>query len=120
VCTPDDAFPMLQWERGLDLLVIGNSVLRKSKTRIWKLKIVYKDKFELDIEALGFAAHHLLERVANCSRLDGPGVGGAANEMSGSTTTACGTSRKLSAIIRRPDPRLDPTRLILLSQKSRG
>jgi carbamoyltransferase len=46
VCTPDDAFRCFMGT-GLDLLVIGNSVLRKQDQDM-ELKIVYKDKFELD------------------------------------------------------------------------
>ena len=46
VCTPEDAFRCFMGT-DLDLLVIGNSVLRK-QDQDPKLKVVYKDKFELD------------------------------------------------------------------------
>jgi carbamoyltransferase len=46
VCTPEDAFRCFMGT-GLDLLAIGNSVLRK-QDQDPELKIVYKDKFELD------------------------------------------------------------------------
>jgi carbamoyltransferase len=46
VCTPEDAFRCFMGT-DLDLLVVGNSVLRK-EGQDPKLKIVYKDKFELD------------------------------------------------------------------------
>jgi len=46
VCTPEDAFRCFMGTE-LDLLVVGNSVLRKEDQNP-ALKIVYKDKFELD------------------------------------------------------------------------
>src|SRR5262245_11194548 len=46
VCTPEDAFRCFMGTE-LDLLVIGNSILRK-QDQDPALKIVYKDKFELD------------------------------------------------------------------------
>jgi carbamoyltransferase len=46
VCTPEDAFRCFMGT-DLDLLVVGNSVLRKDD-QDQALKIVYKDKFELD------------------------------------------------------------------------
>jgi carbamoyltransferase len=46
VCTPEDAFRCFMGTE-LDLLVVGNSVLRKEDQNP-TLKIVYKDKFELD------------------------------------------------------------------------
>jgi carbamoyltransferase len=46
VCTPEDAFRCFMGT-DLDLLVVGNSVLRK-EAQDPKHKIVYKDKFELD------------------------------------------------------------------------
>jgi carbamoyltransferase len=46
VCTPEDAFRCFMGT-GLDLLAIGNSVLRK-QDQDPELKIVYQDKFELD------------------------------------------------------------------------
>jgi carbamoyltransferase len=46
VCTPEDAFRCFMGTE-LDLLVIGNSVLRK-QDQDPRLKIVYKNKFELD------------------------------------------------------------------------
>jgi carbamoyltransferase len=46
VCTPEDAFRCFMGTE-LDLLVIGNSVLRK-QDQDPELKTVYKDKFELD------------------------------------------------------------------------
>ena len=46
VCTPEDAFRCFMGTE-LDLLVVGNSILRK-QDQDPALKIVYKDKFELD------------------------------------------------------------------------
>ena len=46
VCTPEDAFRCFMGTE-LDLLVVGNSVLRK-EDQDPTLKIAYKDKFELD------------------------------------------------------------------------
>ena len=46
VCTPEDAFRCFMGTE-LDLLVVGNSVLRR-EAQDPKLKVVYKDKFELD------------------------------------------------------------------------
>ncbi len=46
VCTPEDAFRCFMGTE-LDLLVVGNSVLRK-EDQDPALKVVYKDKFELD------------------------------------------------------------------------
>ena len=46
VCTPEDAFRCFMGTE-LDLLVVGNSVLRK-EDQDPALKIIYKDKFELD------------------------------------------------------------------------
>ena len=46
VCTPEDAFRCFMGTE-LDLLVVGNSILRK-EDQDPALKIVYKDKFELD------------------------------------------------------------------------
>jgi carbamoyltransferase len=46
VCTPEDAFRCFMGTE-LDLLVVGNSILRK-QDQDPALKVVYKDKFELD------------------------------------------------------------------------
>jgi carbamoyltransferase len=46
VCTPEDAFRCFMGTE-LDLLVVGNAVLRK-EDQDPALKVVYKDKFELD------------------------------------------------------------------------
>jgi carbamoyltransferase len=46
VCTPEDAFRCFMGTE-LDLLVVGNSVLRK-RDQDPTLKVVYKDEFELD------------------------------------------------------------------------
>ena len=46
VCTPEDAFRCFMGTE-LDLLVVGNSILRK-QDQDPALKIIYKDKFELD------------------------------------------------------------------------
>ena len=46
VCSPEDAFRCFMGSE-LDLLVLGNSVLKK-EDQDPALKIIYKDKFELD------------------------------------------------------------------------
>jgi carbamoyltransferase len=46
VCTPEDAFRCFMGTE-LDLLVVGNSILRK-QDQDPALKVIYKDKFELD------------------------------------------------------------------------
>jgi carbamoyltransferase len=46
VCTPEDAFRCFMGT-DLDLLVVGNAVLHKTDQDP-ALKMVYKDKFELD------------------------------------------------------------------------
>ena len=46
VCTPEDAFRCFMGTE-IDMLVIGNSVLLKEEQDP-SLKVVYKDRFELD------------------------------------------------------------------------
>jgi carbamoyltransferase len=46
VCTPEDAFRCFMGTE-IDMLVVGNSVLRK-EDQDPSLKVVYKDRFELD------------------------------------------------------------------------
>jgi carbamoyltransferase len=46
VCTPEDAFKCFMGT-GLDLLVIGNCVLRKEQQDKY-LTVDYKEKYELD------------------------------------------------------------------------
>ena len=46
VCTPEDAFRCFMGTE-LDLLVVGNSILRKQDQDA-SLRRVYKDQFELD------------------------------------------------------------------------
>ena len=46
VCTPEDAFRCFMGTE-LDLLVVGNSILRK-QDQDPALKVLYKDEFELD------------------------------------------------------------------------